>query len=176
MSTPRVLALGCLLVIACGDAKAPASTAGAPVADGDPMTDYLQRSKAAEANVNLRAIATGVRAVSMAEHIGRDGTEQRVGLDNAPLTPAAGECCEHPGKKCPPGEWDHPTWQAIGFALSDPHYYSYELVIDDTGFVARAVGDLDCDGEHGIHELRGTAKPDGTFELAPEPTSDNPAE
>ena len=94
------------------------------------------------------------------------------------FTPAAGECCKHPGKKCPPtpDAWTHPTWQAIAFELSDPHYYSYELVIEDAGFIARAVGDLDCDGEHGVYELRATAKPDGTFEVALEPTSDAPTE
>ena len=176
MSTLQGIVIAALLVFGCGDEKTP-STPSAPVGDDiGAMTEYLRKSKAAEAKVNLRSIATGVQAASMEERLGPDGTVQAVKLVSAPLTPAAGECCNHPGKKCPPGDWTHATWQTIGFELSDPHYYAYELVIDDAGFVARAVGDLDCDGEHGVYELRATAKPDGTFEVAPEPTSEKPTE
>jgi prepilin-type N-terminal cleavage/methylation domain-containing protein len=50
----------------------------------------------------------------------------------------------------PPGMWDaSPTWLSLSFAISDPHYYSYEYVSMGTGagalFTARAQGDLDGD-------------------------------
>jgi len=46
--------------------------------------------------------------------------------------------------------WSAPTWEALNFAVSDEHYYSYQY--DSAGtrvgstFTASAFGDLDCDG------------------------------
>jgi hypothetical protein len=94
------------------------------------------------------------------------------------MTPKPGACCETPQKKCMPDPeaWKHAGWQAIFFELSDPHYYSYELVVEPGAFVARAVGDLDCDGELATFELRGTAEPGGGWQVAPEPIGTSPLE
>jgi prepilin-type N-terminal cleavage/methylation domain-containing protein len=47
------------------------------------------------------------------------------------------------------GAWDTPTWSALAFALTEPHFYSYQYDSTGTGtesrFTARAVGDLDGD-------------------------------
>jgi hypothetical protein len=178
---PRsLLVLAIPLALAC-DSKdaAPAAASGTPEADSlGAMTEYMRKSKTAEAQVNLRSIARSVIYASEELAIGADGTPQSVKLAHAPLTPAAGECCKHPKGKCPAGtgDWKQPGWQALSFELADPHYYSYELVVDPTGFIVRAVGDLDCDGDLATFELRGTTKPDGTYELAPQPTSDKPLE
>jgi hypothetical protein len=172
-ATSFVLALATL---ACADEKPAPTPETAPSAAGvglDAMTDYMRKSKSAEAQVNLRSIAQSVRAAS--EEIAQDGGPAK--LASAPLTPPAGECCKQPQKKCMPGtvDWTHPAWRAIGFQRDDPHYYSYELVIEQGAFVARAVGDLDCDGELATFELRGTLGPDGSYELAA-PTSMSPLE
>jgi hypothetical protein len=46
--------------------------------------------------------------------------------------------------------WTTPTWEALNFAVSDPHYFSYQYDSSGTGtgssFTASAFGDLDCDG------------------------------
>lgn len=174
----RVLPLS-LLLFACDKKEETSTTASTPSGDVvDPMTEYMRKSKTAEAKVHLRGIARGVQYASEEERMGPDGTVQKLAIVAAPLTPAAGECCKQPQKKCAPNseQWKQPGWQAIAFELPDPHYYSYELAVDDTGFTARAVGDLDCDGTFATFELRGTKKPDGTYEIAPELTEQNPLE
>jgi hypothetical protein len=73
------------------------------------------------------------------------------------LTPAA----VPPGRRVvdPTGTWDDPTWQALSFAVTDPHCYSYQY--DSSGdmtaamFTARAVGDLDGDGRYSTFERAG---------------------
>lgn len=174
----RALSLS-LLLVACDKKEDASPSASTPASDvADPMTEYLRKSKSAEAKVNLRGIARGVQFASEEERVGLDGTVQRAKIVAAPVTPPIGECCKQAGKKCAgqTGDWKQPGWQAIAFELADPHYYSYELVVDATGFTARAIGDLDCDGELATYELRGTSKPDGTYEIAPELTEQNPLE
>jgi len=55
--------------------------------------------------------------------------------------------------------WNHPTWHALSFELSDPHYYSYQYESSGAGpgaqFTARAVGDLDGDGDRSTFERAG---------------------
>jgi len=176
----RSLLVASILALACDrkeDAPTPAPAA-TPTDELGAMTEYMRKSKSAEAQVNLRSIATGAIMTAEDVQVGPDGTAQPVKLASAPLTPPAGECCKHPKGKCPAGagDWKQPAWQALHFELADPHYYSYELLVDPTGFVVRAVGDLDCDGDLATFELRATGKPDGTFELAKQPTSDKPLE
>jgi hypothetical protein len=58
-----------------------------------------------------------------------------------------------------PDDWERPTWQALNFALSDPHRYSYQFdsagTGDDAYFTAYAFGDLDCDGDLSTFERGG---------------------
>jgi hypothetical protein len=174
------LSLSLVLAIACDSKEpAPAST-GAPAASDDlgAMTEYMRKSKSAEAKIGVGSIARNAVSASEREQIAPDGTVSPIALVAAPLTPAAGSCCKQPKGKCTPKktDWQQPGWEAIGFEMADPHYYAYELVVDATGFTARAVGDLDCDGELATFELRGTAKPGGGYELAAEPTTQNELE
>ncbi len=57
------------------------------------------------------------------------------------------------------GAWDTPTWQALAFAIDDPHWYSYQYDSSGVGsnamFTARAVGDLDGDGVLSTFERSG---------------------
>jgi prepilin-type N-terminal cleavage/methylation domain-containing protein len=63
----------------------------------------------------------------------------------------------------PPGTWQTPTWQALGFAITDAHYYSYAY--DSLGtnaqaaFTARALGDLDGNGVFSTFERAGAVTP-----------------
>lgn len=68
---------------------------------------------------------------------------------SAPLTPAEVPCGRVPPR---PELWrDHPTWQTLNFALTDPHKYAYQYDSSGEGesaqFTASAFGDLDCDGK-----------------------------
>jgi hypothetical protein len=173
-----------VIVVACEPAAAPSPAASAsgsasPATDDlGAMTEYMRKSKAAEAKVNLAGIARGVQSARDAESFAPDGTVVPFVLNAAPLTPADGPCCKQPKGRCPGGsdQWQHPSWKAIGFELSESHDYAYELVVDPSGFIAKAHGDLDCDGERSTYELRGTLRPDGGYEIAAAPTSTAPLE
>lgn len=159
----------------------PAPSSAAPAVPGATelaaMTDYMRKSKATEAKANLGAIARGVASAAEEMSVGPDGTVQPTKLVSVGPTPAVGECCKQGGKCAPDrAHWDVPGWKQLFFQLENPHYYSYELVIEPGGFIARAIGDLDCDGELATFELRGVARPDGTYEVGGAPTSENPLE
>jgi hypothetical protein len=87
---------------------------------------------------------------------------------SAPLTPKQVPS----GSKTPvtDADWSHPTWKAIGFSLTDPVYYSYEIVTAPGGkkAIVRATGDLDGDGarSHFSLELRIDAK--GEVSVSPQ--------
>lgn len=169
------------LLLACGD-KAPVSPSSSVIGvlaedSIDAYSNYLHKSKAAEARLRIRQIARGASDSMTAERIGADGQfAPSAPPAAAPMTPAAGSCCKQPQGKCVPtaADWAHPSWQALSFDIADPHYYSYELEPTTDGFVVRAVGDLDCDGVLATFEVRGTMK-NGEVEIA-EMTSTAPLE
>ncbi|MBT8495653.1 MAG: hypothetical protein KJO07_21575 [Deltaproteobacteria bacterium] len=80
-------------------------------------------------------------------------------------TPPLGACCEHE-EGCPEdaADWQAPEWKALGFR-SRAQYYSFEYQPTQTadgrpGFVVRAFGDLDCDGEYSTYRMVGEVNPD----------------
>ena len=106
---------------------------------------YLKKSKTTEARDRVKQIHDGARA-----HYYERGALP----PSAPLTPAdPSSCCG----KCAPelDQWNKAPWIALQFSVDEPHLYAYEFVNEGSSFVARAVGDLDCDGEFSTFELRG---------------------
>ena len=97
-----------------------------------------RRPRTAEATQNVETIFTSSLLVV---------ADPNVHLTSAPLTPAAiprGAIAVDP-----PGTWDHPTWQALGIAYEEPHWYSYRVDVDPdpaTAIRVVAMGDLDGDG------------------------------
>lgn len=71
-------------------------------------------------------------------------------------TPLPG-CCEV-GGTCRPDmlTWIAPGWRELGFSIDGEYRYTYQYLPDANGQSAllRAVGDLDCDGETAVYELR----------------------
>lgn len=136
-----------------GDGAGQASAAAA-------LSEYQRKSMATEAIASVKMMAAGASAYAADEHMEQGSMAPVTGKlpPSAPLTPEAGACCKTPSKKCDPNSelWKHPTWQALGFQVSDPHRYSYEFVSTPEGFTARAVGDLDCDGTTSLYEVYGT--------------------
>ncbi len=117
--------------------------------------EYVQKSKRIEADLNLDRLKKSLKVhfVEMATFP----------VGSAPLTPST-PCCEGPNHTCAPNpaEWaGNPVWEALDWTVDDPHYfqYSYEAK-EPTVAIARAVGDLDCDGTTVTYELRCEA-PDG---------------
>ena len=121
---------------------------------------YMQKSKTTEAVQGIRRLYEGSRSYYM--DIGTQrGTAGALALQfpaTEVITPAA-SCCASTGRKCPPNPtvWDSNTWNALHFDLPDPHYYRYEYVSSgsetDASFTARALGDLDCDGNFSTFEM-----------------------
>jgi hypothetical protein len=92
-------------------------------------------------------------------------------------TPALGACCEQGGQcAASPDTWRAPGWKALGFTIDDPHRFSYAYQPTADGAVLRAVGDVDCDGQPSIYELRLARDPEDATHLVrtwtrqPEPT------
>jgi len=70
-------------------------------------------------------------------------------------------CCEVGGTCDPdPKLWEAPGWRALAFSIDGPYRYTYEYAPDPSGTSAlvRAVGDLDCNGEPSLYEVRLTVE------------------
>jgi len=126
---------------------------------------YTRRAKTAEAVEILGQVARGVAAYYEQERVSTiaPGTVTRSLPPSLARTP--------PGPSCQPTPWPadaDPAWQAIGVAPGDPLRFSYELVVapDGRSFVARAAGDLDCDGQTSLFERSGVVGPDGELVLS----------
>lgn len=132
------------------------------------FTSYQRKAKRSEAELNLGAIEKAAKVLvieNAAFPVGEVG-----------LTPAQ-SCCELGARdrKCPadPSRWSDPIWAALDFMPYEPHYFQYAYRGTATGFVATAVGDLDCDGNMATYTLEGTMV-DGVpqFNLTPPTRAD----
>lgn len=129
---------------------------------------YIRASKTAEAHERVMLLARSVATQWEAESVGPGGTIEHRLPASLPLTPPATDCAPHPW----PANAD-PGWAALGFAPADQIRYSYQLDVSPDGrsFVARAVGDLDCDGATSRFEITGTVEGDAV-RLSPLVTTD----
>lgn len=124
---------------------------------------WMHKAKTAEAKQSLKMIYDGARTYIMDPQRERDGIKMIADQfpDTTPTTPATSCCQAGGGDKCTPDAaiWHTPTWDALHFAMPDPHYYRYEFVSFTVGnasqFTARAYGDLDCDGIESLYEMSG---------------------
>ncbi len=124
---------------------------------------YIRRSKTSEATMNLRKLFDSSASYFAREHASRKGIihERQFPLAAA-LAPGVAFCSEGTAEKFVPKKsyWEPLTWQALNFALSDPHYYKYQYASAGTdsssSFTARAVGDLNCNGIFSTFERVGT--------------------
>ncbi|MEZ4398837.1 MAG: hypothetical protein R3B06_02370 [Kofleriaceae bacterium] len=149
-SAGKTMALGVLVV--CG------GCGGGGAATGE-VEAYKLASMATEAKVMLTQLGRDARALYV----------EQAALPSvaAPLTPTP-PCCDGPRHQCPVDRaaWSAEPWASLGFELSDPHRFRYSFQPTPTGFVATAVGDLDCDGQAVTFTLTGTIV-DGAVQLAP---------
>jgi type IV pilus assembly protein PilA len=114
---------------------------------------YMKRSRTTEAPPNLKKIFDGAKGYfEKGAKVNRSGTvqEHKFPASVGP-TPAMGDCCGGgDGDKCVNTDWTNATWTALGFEISDPHYFHYSFTSSGVGtsamFTAGANADLDCDG------------------------------
>jgi type IV pilus assembly protein PilA len=118
---------------------------------------YIKRSKTSEATQNVGSMFRGAVAYFEAEHTTRTGTviSKQFPASIGP-TPAINLLLS--GQKVTPAStnWDSSSWQALSFAMGDPHYYAYQFTSSGTSnasaFTARAHGDLDADSTYSTFE------------------------
>jgi len=70
-------------------------------------------------------------------------------------------CCDQ-GGTCPedPAIWNTPGWRELGFSIDGTYRYTYAYVPDPSGTSAtvRAIGDLDCDQQTSLYEVKLTVE------------------
>jgi type II secretory pathway pseudopilin PulG len=135
--------------------------------------DYMKKSKQSEATLELNALGKRLR-VYAAEHGGFP-------KGDAGPTPNFPTCCGLSStggavdNRCPtaPSIWSTAKlWSVLDFSIDGPTSYRYSYHSDDgKTFDAKAIGDLDCDGNVAIYGLHGAMngdQPELTLEK-PEP-------
>ncbi|MBI2892401.1 MAG: hypothetical protein HYY06_02540 [Deltaproteobacteria bacterium] len=147
--------LECQPVQACFRHQASLRLAGSPLAA---VQDFESLFGSSEPEAGVNAIARRTVVYHGSERAGPGG----VGIvhrmpPRPPRTPATPPCGPIPWPTTP-----DPGWTAIDFWPEAPVRYSYELEIaqDEKSFVARATGDLDCDGRYSRFERTGSVVAD----------------
>lgn len=121
--------------------------------------EYMKRSKATEASLNLNKIGKAAKRVK--GEIGTYATET-----GAMLPHSSGTCCGDSGggtqinNKCTPTPSafsDGQAWSHLEFSVDEPSVYNYQYVpVSGSAFTAYAVGDSDCDTVMATFTLLGT--------------------
>jgi hypothetical protein len=113
------------------------------------LRSYVSPRQTDEATMNVRRLYDSSVSYYDSDHVTPWGAIVPAQFPaSVPLTPAQIPC----GEQVEPSQshWGAATWESLNFAVSDPHYYSYQY--DSSGtrvgatFTASAFGDLDCDG------------------------------
>lgn len=116
-------------------------------------TNEAPENVSEEATTNLRRLADSSVSYYYSEHVTAMGASVPSQFpESSPMTPAEVPCGEaHTPTQAEWFDRETWTWEALNFAMSDPHYYAYQY--DSSGtrgestFTATAFGDVDCDGE-----------------------------
>lgn len=124
---------------------------------------YLRKSKTVEATEGLDKIKTGAKSYFQADHYNTAGNllaKEFPISTNGTADPAA-TCCGATPKCAPaPAAWNHNSWRALQFQMSDDHYFSWQWQAGGVNltatFTADAFGDLDCDTTLSTYRLVGT--------------------
>jgi type II secretory pathway pseudopilin PulG len=117
--------------------------------------DYIKRSKAVEASLQLNKIGRS------AKRIYSEAAQYVVGVAaELPVKPGIGGCCGGPKNHCPAVPAAFATdavWRQLDFQIDEDNLFLYDYLGSQTSFTAKATGDLDCDGTEIVYTLNGTA-------------------
>jgi hypothetical protein len=83
------------------------------------------------------------------------GSYPRGSVGLTPPTP----CCQGANHHCVSAAsvWaDNPVWKEVDFQIDEPSLFQYSFQGNGTSFIAKAIGDLDCDGVPITYELVGS--------------------
>ncbi|MBV1857781.1 MAG: prepilin-type cleavage/methylation domain-containing protein [Nannocystaceae bacterium] len=166
---PKKKGLGCGAIVAiCAAVSIPVLGMLAAIAV-PAFTKYMRRAKTAEARVQLAKLFD-----SMANYHTEHGRCPGALAGDTDVTPPTSLNCNvgqggrcNPGDAYPSSDWaDNEVWSALGFEMSSPHYFHYNVrwSQDSDGacqFTAQAFGDLDDDGVFSTFERFGAADING---------------
>jgi type IV pilus assembly protein PilA len=119
--------------------------------------DYMKRSKKTEAALQLNKIGKNAKRAYLENSQFVTGTAAQL--------PTAGSsgCCGAAGATpnhcaAAPSAWTgNAVWRALDFEIDEDTLFVYDYNGAATTFVAKATGDLDCDGTEIVYTLLGTA-------------------
>jgi Tfp pilus assembly protein PilE len=100
---------------------------------------YVQKSKRSEASLQLRSMETKIKSF-FAE-------KARLPASGSVMPGPPESICSGPNQRLPAkpqSAWEQAGWREMGFHVDEDSRYAYEW--DAQTGVARAIGDLDCDG------------------------------
>ena len=139
------------------------------------FTKYMRAAKAAEANEMLDLLKKGSATYYTTPRV-KGGTLVKLECQfpgNVGVTPTGASCCVDANdadndERCDskPGNWNHASWSALKFAITDQHFFQYSYtstgVYGTATFTAQANADLDCDTIMSTFQLTGTGDPKST--------------
>lgn len=122
----------------------------------------------AEATMQLQQIASGASLYYISDRVSPTGeTLSNQFPSSVGATPASIPCGQSASTAS--AEWGHPVWASLGFAIYEPHYFTYSFESYGSGaqatFTATAAGDLNCDGNLSIHRINGRIR-EGSVRLS----------
>ena len=126
---------------------------------------FIKRSKTTEAVTNIRKLFDGSISYYDADHVNATGSiVARAFPNRVGPTPTASPT----SIKYEDTDWNDPTWVALNFGVTDPHYYQYQYDSTGTGldseFMTFAFGNLDDDLLLSTFQRGGTVTPSGDIE------------
>jgi hypothetical protein len=140
------------------------------IANACSASTEVLRAKSNEARMNVQRIWSAALAYYEEEHVGPDGKLLPKQFPTPVATTPAGTPCDGPNQRYRPDPkaWEHPTWKALRFSMTEPHYYRYAFDSSGTGtsaqFTAHAHGDLNCDGVWSTFEKIGFVDKQGKLQ------------
>lgn len=139
------------------------------------FTKYMRSAKAAEVVQMLDLVKKGAAAYYTISRVdGGSGVKVPCQFPKAvALTPAGASCCiddndSDKDERCDSvkSDWDHTTWAALHFSITDQHYFQYSFdssgQLTDAVFTASGHADLDCDGVRSTYEMVIGGDPEAT--------------
>jgi type IV pilus assembly protein PilA len=136
---------------------------------------YIRRAKTSEAEDKLSEMFRSATSYFTQENVAQGAAAAALRPqfpESQDITPGeCTECASNADGRCnsTAADWDTPTWQALNFAISDPHYFVYEFETTNANadrgagsvFTARAQADLDDDGTCSTFERAAIATANG---------------
>ena len=122
---------------------------------------YIKRSKTTEASMNIRRLYDSSVSYYDTDHATPTGAIVAAQFPSNGATTGPNPALANIGAtKVVTTDWTNATWQALNFAVSDPHYYAYQYNSAGSSigatFSASAFGNLDDDDTYSTFVRVGT--------------------